>query len=301
MPTGTKFFLIETLKTSHPGRLPSLLNVPCSIKVVDIGANAIDCKPPYARMLEGGYANVVGFEPNREALAKLNAAKSDRESYLPHAIGDGRRRILRHCLAQGMSSLLEPNVAILSLFPYFSEWGTVVGTEDVETVRLDDVPETASPDMLKIDIQGAELMVFENAVERLKTALVVHTEVEFLPMYIGQPLFSEVERFLRAQGFVLHKFDPLVGRDFQPLISSRDPYTGHSQLFWADAIFVRDFTRLERLDAEQLLRLAVILHDCYGSFDLALFLLREHDRRTAQGLGEKYFRAIVSLADASSV
>lgn len=45
------------------------------VKVVDIGANPIDGSPPYAALLKAGNADVVGFEPNPEALAKLNEMK----------------------------------------------------------------------------------------------------------------------------------------------------------------------------------------------------------------------------------
>jgi FkbM family methyltransferase len=264
--------------------------------VVDIGANPIDGPAPYASLLAAGRAQVVGFEPNLDALAALNAQKGPNETYLPHAVADGRRQRLRCCALPGMTSLLEPNPAVLSLFWGFSEWGQVVRVEDLETVRLDDVPETVGLDMLKIDIQGGELMVFEHGCERLKDALLIHTEVEFLEMYQGQPLFSDVERFLRARGFVVHRFEPLVGRDFQPLLFGTDPYKGHSQLLWADAIFVRDFTRLDRLDPGQLLRLAVILHDCYRSHDLVLFLLREYDRRTGAIYGDIFFEALTGGA-----
>ena len=295
MNTDTQAYSPEALKKSRPGPLQSLLNFSCSIKVVDVGANAIDGTAPYAPLLAAGHAQIIGFEPNLEALAKLNAQKSVHETYLPHAVGDGRRHTLRHCFAPGMTSLLEPNPAVLSLFAGFAEWGVVMRTEEVDTVRLDDVPETAALDMLKIDIQGGELMVFENAIERLRGGLAVQTEVEFLPMYIGQPLFSEVDRFLRAQGYLFHRFEPLYTRDLIPLRLSEDVYAGHSQALWADAIFVRDFTRLDLLDTEQLLRLAVILHDCYGSYDLVFHLLRDYDRRTGQAYGARFLNAVRPL------
>src|SRR5262249_23728291 len=50
--------------------------------VVDIGANPIDGDPPYKGMLTNRLCTLVGFEPQEEALAKLNAAKSDLETYL---------------------------------------------------------------------------------------------------------------------------------------------------------------------------------------------------------------------------
>jgi FkbM family methyltransferase len=272
--------------------LHSLLNISCNIKIVDIGANPIDEAPPYVPLLATGYAQVIGFEPNLTALDELNRKKGERETYLPYAIGDGRRHTLRHCQLPGMTSLLQPNPDMLALFHGFSDWARVVRTEEVDTVRLDDLPETAALDFLKIDIQGAELMVFKNAIERLSNALIIHTEVEFLPMYIGQPLFSDVDQFLRQYGFVLHRFSPLNSRIIKPLVVNNSIYAGLSQLFDADAVFVRDFIYLDPLSTEQLLRLAVILHDCYRSYDLALHLLSEHDRRTKTRFGESYLEAI---------
>jgi len=292
---------IEQVKNSFPALLRGLLNAPCNIKIVDIGANPIDGPTPYASLLAGGGTQVVGFEPNLDALAKLNAQKGPHETYLPHAVGDGARHTLRHCRLPGMTSLLEPNREVLALFAGFLEWGEVVRRDELQTVRLDDVPETADLDLLKIDIQGAELMVFQNAIERLKNAVVIHTEVEFLPMYIGQPLFAEVDAFLRTQGFMLHKFAPLVTRDLSPILLGNDPYTGHSQVLWADAIFVRDLTRLDALADDQLLRMAVILYDCYRSHDLVLHLLREHDKRTGKGYGKVFFDMLRPLVNVPGV
>jgi hypothetical protein len=185
---------------------------------------------------------------------------------------------------------------VLSLFHGFSDWGQVMRRVEVDTVRLDDAPETAGLDLLKIDIQGGELLVFQNAPDRLASALVIHTEVEFMPMYVGQPLFSDVDMFLRGRGFMLHRLEPLVTRDFKPLLFGLDPYNGHSQILWADAIYVRDLTRLEMLGPDQLLKTAVILHDCYRSYDVALYLLREYDQRTGRGFGDRYLAAISGAA-----
>jgi hypothetical protein len=263
--------------------LQSLLGFSATIKVVDIGANPIDGEPPYAPLLASGCATIVGFEPNQEALAQLNARKGPTETYLPHAVADGRRHTLHICAAPGMTSLLEPNPAVLSLFRGFPEWGTVVGREEIDTVQL---------------------MVFENAVERLKSALVVHTEVEFLPMYKDQPLFSDVDQFLRRQDFMLHRFNPLVSRIVGQLGQDSDPYEGLSQLFWADAIFVRDFQHFDLLGVDQLLRLAEILHSCYASYDLALHALQAHDRQSGTVHGETYrgilLRARQAMANRSA-
>lgn len=300
----------------QPAKLSSfqeLTKVPVAVKVVDVGANPIDAKPPYMPLLQSG-AQIVGFEPNPKGLAKLNEQKGPNETYLPHAVGDGERHTLHFCHAQGMTSLLKPNPEVISLFLGFPAWSHVVSTEEIDTIRLDDVPETAGLDLLKIDIQGAELMVLRHAQARLRDALVIQAEVEFMKLYVDQPLFSDVEQFLREHGFQFHRFFPTVSRVIHPLVEDvsdkghtgmnqllqavlqgrDDLYTGMSQLVWADAIFVRDFTQLQQLSDRDLLSMAAILHDCYQSFDLVLYLLAEYDRRTGNRIRPAYLSGIAN-------
>ncbi len=85
-------------------------------------------------------------------------------------------------------------------FASFAEMFQVVRTETVETKRLDDIPETEGVDFLKVDVQGAEIMVFNGARERLKSALIVDVEVEYIPLYKNQPLFADIDSALRAHG-----------------------------------------------------------------------------------------------------
>ncbi|MQP65146.1 FkbM family methyltransferase [Niveispirillum sp. SYP-B3756] len=271
------------------GTFNELAGIDLRIKVVDIGANPIDGRPPYMSMLQKGEAEVVGFEPNPAALSTLNELKGPYETYLPNAVGDGDRHTLRICRAPGMTSLLAPDPAILGLFHGFPAWGEVLAEEEVETVRLDDIAITEGIDMIKIDIQGGELMVLRNAVERLRTVSVIQTEVEFLPLYKGQPLFSEVEMFLRSQGFIFHRFFPINSRVLQPMVVDGLVYSGMSQQVWADGIFVRDFTKLDDYTDRHLLAAASIVHNCYQSFDLSLRLLIEYDRRHGTAFASSYF------------
>ncbi len=276
-----------------PPPFKTLVDSAVRLKVVDIGANALDGEePPYAALLNAGDIDLVGFEPHAESLADLNRQKGPFESYLPLAVGDGLRHTLRVCHAPGLSSLLAPNPAVMKLFHLFPIWSRVFSTVELETVRLDDVRPTAGADFIKIDIQGGELMVFSHATERLKDVSVIHTEVSFVPMYLGQPLFSEVEIFLREQGFMFHRFFPLVSRLLRPFLIDRDFYGGMSQSMQADAVFVRDFTRPELFSDRQLMATATIMHDCYQSFDAALFVLLEFDRRHGTGFGESYMAGL---------
>ncbi|OAN54577.1 methyltransferase FkbM [Paramagnetospirillum marisnigri] len=265
------------------------------IKLVDIGANPILGKPPYAPLMDVGEADVIGFEPNPEALAKLNEMKGPNETYLPHAIGDGTRRALHICQDGGMTSLLEPDPKVLDLFHGFPDWGAVIATEEIDTVRLDDIPQARGVDYIKIDIQGGELMALASGPDCLASTLLIQCEVEFMPMYRDQPLFSEVEQFLRGHGFMFHRFFPAVSRVIRPMKVKNDIRAGLSQLVWADAIFIRDITKLDRLSDIQLLKLAKILHECYQSIDVILYLLLEYDRRCSTAIADAYKRFLMTL------
>lgn len=270
----------------------STLGIQDRIMIVDVGANPIDGDPPYKPLLRSGHARVVGFEPNPQALEKLLGMKGEADIYLPHAVGDGGTHQLHICQQEGMTSLLEPNPEVLGLMHGFSEWGRVLRKESVHTVRLDDVPETEGVDFIKIDIQGGELAALSNATERLAGVLAIQTEVEFLEMYVGQPLFSDVDQFLRKHGFALHKFHPLTGRIIQPLMRNNDIYAEGNQLTWADAVYIRDIRSFPTLSPARLLKLAAITHDCYQSFDLAVRLLLEHDRQTGLDFAGRLLQAM---------
>ena len=262
------------------------------INIVDIGANPIDGDPPYKSLLEKGLAHITGFEPNPVALEQLNLKKGSNETYLPNAVFDGDEHELKICNAQGMSSLLEPNKELLSYFHGFPDWGEVIDRVPVSTVRLDDIISIKDLDYLKIDIQGGELEVFRNGIEKLRDCLVIQTEVEFLPMYKDQPLFSEVELFLRGQGFIFHRFAPLISRTVQPLVVEGDIYKGLSQNFWADAVFIKDFTKFDNLSPLELKKIALILHEVYGSVDIALRAIMAIDKKSKSNMAEEYITAI---------
>ena len=206
-------------------------------------------------------------------------------------LGDGGTAKVHLTRYPGCSSLLEPDPAVINLFETMGceEDGNfrVVRTEQVQTSRLDDLPADIKTDYIKIDIQGAELMVLQNGPRLLAKTLVVETEAEFIPLYRGQPLFGDLQCFLRDYGFVLHKFVDFGGRPFRPL-RPRNMFAPISQAMWADAVFVRDFSRLDRYSDDDLIKAATILHVVYRSYDLAGVYLREFDRRQAGGLWQRY-------------
>jgi FkbM family methyltransferase len=81
-------------------------------------------------------------------------------------------------------------------------------------------------DLLKLDCQGAELMVLKGAEDRLSSIGTIYIEVSFEPIYEGAPLFGEVHAWLIARGFALTGLHNLSG------------VRGSVQ--WADAIYVQN-------------------------------------------------------------
>ncbi|QPF88138.1 FkbM family methyltransferase [Bradyrhizobium genosp. L] len=248
--------------------------------IVDIGANPIGADLPYKPMLERRLCRLFGFEPQRAALAELNARKSELETYLPYVVGNGEQARLRECASPGMTSLLEPDRNMLKHFPGFLEWGRVVADSRIETRKLDDIGEIDAMDYLKIDVQGSELAIFQGGRRRLADAVIVQTEVSFLPFYKKQPPFGEIDLELRSQGFVPHSLASIDRRMIWPLVGP-DKFAAINQLVEADAVYVRDFTRADDIGTEQLKHLALSAHHCYGSHDLAALCVQHLINRKA--------------------
>jgi FkbM family methyltransferase len=230
---------------------------------------------------------VVGFEPNADNCARRNADARPGHRYLPYALGDGRSRRFYECQNPLTSSLYRPNTAMLEKFSRLDL--PVVAERDIQTHRLDDLSEIQDIDYLKLDVQGAELDIILGGPRLLQSTLLVHTEVEFIPMYIDQPLFGDVDVALRRLGLWLHKLDGIHGRVLQPLVPNNNPFAPLSQILWADsAIYVRSFMTFDQVSPEKLLKLAIILHEVYASWDLAALALHQHDAKTGQGLRQIY-------------
>jgi len=263
--------------------------------VVDIGANPIDGTPPYKPMLQKRLCRVIGFEPQLDALAELNAKKSDLETYLPYAVCDGREHILRVCSSPGMTSLLEPDQNALRYFPMFSEWGKVVRELAIMTRRLDNIEEIDQVDFLKMDVQGSELSVLQNGKRRLAKTVAVQVEVSFIPIYKNQPVFGEIDLELRGLGLVPHAFAAINQRMIAPM-TGNNVYAALNQLVEADVVYVRDFTMPDAMDVEQMKHLAIIAHHCYRSYDLAMNFIYHLVKKGAirQSVVEEYVNLIQS-------
>ncbi|WP_444460140.1 FkbM family methyltransferase [Rhodobacter capsulatus] len=240
--------------------------------VLDVGANPIT-PTPYKTLLGLQSCEVIGFEPQPEAFAALQSARSPRERYFPHAVGDGTAQQLKIFRFSGMTSVFEPCLPSIALLGK-PRMGRVIERVALPTVALDTLPEIGRIDLLKIDIQGGELAVFQGARQTLAQAVAVIVELRHLRLYEGEPMAAGVDQELRAQGFALHKF---LFNKSMPIANSQlarlSREANSDQLVDGDAVYLRDLTRLDAIDDEGLVQLAILAASTFDSHTVALACL----------------------------
>jgi FkbM family methyltransferase len=259
------------------------LDLPEKIFIVDVGA-AVDGQPErYAGLLEHDRAHVYACEPDEAARNTLPTHYRKNLTVIPDFLGDGRESTFYQTNRSPTSSLFRPNPAVLDLFPSIGDVTRVEAVRRVATKKLDDVDGIEDCDFIKIDVQGAEIEVLSNARRILDMSTLIQTEVCFLPLYANQPLFGDIDIFLRQKGFAFHTFAGVALRPFRPL-----PFTGErapwmNQYAWGDAVYIKDPTQLGGVPVPKLFKLAALMHEFYDSYDLTALLLGEVDARLGTG------------------
>jgi FkbM family methyltransferase len=198
--------------------------------LVDVGANEgeFTAAAAYLAKLQGVYA----FEPqpkcHQELLRVLATVPNGRLH--PAAVGARHGETELLCTANSkMASVLAPEPLVTH--GYAAGDFAVINRVKVPLVRLDDViPSGTAIGLLKIDVQGYEISVLEGAKTSLRSTFALLLEVNYVAHYDGGVTFDAVHETIRSHGF----------RTFG--ISA--PYGGKDGPMWADALFVRDSTRI---------------------------------------------------------
>lgn len=245
-----------------------------TIEVVDVGALQLGVDEVYASLIKNNRARLIAFEPDQAGYAALQKTLDKPHICFPHFISNGKPGIFYETQMPMTGSLYPLNEEVLNLYPDIAAYMQFKSTHPVETRRLDDISEIQRIDFLKLDVQGAELDILKGSINHLPNILAIHTEVEFLPLYRGQPLFADIDFFLRTNGFQFHTFSSLAKRLTGPLKSESGKIGGFNQVVWGDAVYIPDLARLLKLPPQRQLLLAAIMHEVYGSFDVALRILK---------------------------
>ncbi|MDP1611959.1 MAG: FkbM family methyltransferase [Sulfuritalea sp.] len=268
----------------------------CTLTILDIGAAIVDV-PSYQHLVDAKRARLIGFEPDIKECQRLNDSYGPPHQFFPYFIGDGRPAVFHETNWGPTGSLFEPNTPLLQMFHRLGELVVPVAQHPVNTTRLDDIAEVAGADFIKIDCQGSELAVFQNASRVLADAVLIQTEVSFVEIYKGQPMFSDVDAYLRRNGFQFHDIVGIGDRPFKPLLNPHNPSpnpmlrTFHQRL-WADVYYVKDWLHLDSLPAPKLRKMAALLHDIVGSYDLAYLALRAMDNQLGTDIAGRYLNRL---------
>lgn len=240
--------------------------------VCNIGSRKLSVQDDYASQGWQIFApnlSIYGFDADADACDEANAELDKRqinwkEIHTPLAFSKALEEKTLYVTKHPMcSSLYPPNEPYLARFAGLSELMNLDFSFELDTTTLDHFCQEEGVkeiDFLQIDVQGADLDVLEGAKKILSCGiLAIQVEVEFSHLYINQPLFADVDTFLRKHDFTL--FD--VSKSYRPRARSPIHATGRAgQLLWGDAFYFRDLIR-EDIDGhlkspDRILKLACI-------------------------------------------
>lgn len=160
---------------------------------------------------------VYAFELDDKECERLNSGR-DFESkhwveYVPIALGSSATLTpLFLTKDPACSSIYKP---IDSLADKFSELECIRPLNEVR-IKLQTLDKWAQEqgiqyiDYMKLDTQGSELDILRGAGKLLNQISLIEVEVEFTEIYAGQPLFADVDAFMRANGFALWNLNNFV-------------------------------------------------------------------------------------------
>lgn len=175
--------------------------VPALNTIIDVGANsgqfAIAASKIYSSV------NIYSFEALPSLLSTLenNTKQIKNIKIFNYALGDikGDIEFFQNDYSLA-SSALEIHKNQTDLFP---QTGGVKKIK-IKSERLDDIINEMildSPVLLKLDVQGYEKKVLSGAVQSMKKIDYLLFETSFTPMYNAEPLFDEMNTFVKELGF----------------------------------------------------------------------------------------------------
>lgn len=210
--------------------------------VFDIGASG----EPQSELLSlASISDIIICEPDKriQEFTKSSFAKAGFRSihFIEKFLGGGTESSFYLTKRQECSSLLKPNLKVLSYFP-FTERFEEESVLKIETSTIDSLDLKQKVDYLKIDTQGSELEILKNY-SQLPNALLIESEVEFLEIYSGQPLYRHMDEHLSKLNFSVIDIKTAKWKLNTKSQNSRDVlvnYCGRNTLSFANVIYINN-------------------------------------------------------------
>lgn len=189
-----------------------------------------ECNPDGIRLCKKNIASYSGTG----SIFMNELALSDGEGELKFFSIDPERTVTPHPDGNiGASSLFQPD-------PAYPKERYATKVVQVRATSLDKYCEThRPPDLLWMDLQGAELRLLEGAKRTLPYVKAINLEVTFRRVFKGQPMFYQIHRFLKQKGFSLARLQnvPMIERIVRTYAGRFNRYinVGH---WFTNAIYV---------------------------------------------------------------
>ena len=260
--------------------------------LIDVGA-AGDILPRFSGVKN---KTIVAFEPDPEAFKDLQKKYSSQNYIIINqALSSREQEININFTKKGeCSSIYKTNFKLIKKFP-FAERFDVKTKAKIKTNTLDQALKTNGleyPNYIKLDIQGAELEALKGSIRSLKTICCIELEIEFAELYENQPLFSEIEQFLRQNGFEVWD----IRRVFQKEKNSLFHGFKKGRLVSGDALFFKnpkklhdDLKTLKDSDWNQIINYSAEIAKVYGYSDYAVDLINSAPSNRDKDLVNKNF------------
>lgn len=197
--------------------------------IFDVGANRGQTTRKYLELFSD--AVIHSFEPIHNFMQYYDGYKSNkRVVFNPIGLSDKEGEV-EFFLNKSLdtSSIL----ASAKINANSDDSCKTVSKISIKTISIDQYCERNkidAIDILKLDVQGAELAILQGAQRMLAENKigVIYTESYFKQQYLNQPLFYDIAKYLNSFGFFLEDI--------------YEPYYNHNLLLWCDSIFVKEKT-----------------------------------------------------------